>query len=87
MMNSAFKDCSQLAGNVKPRMFLSVLLSANRLSVDPACSNTHQNSADATKSTPTTNSRFRSTGVQPPAEKSQKKKMTTVSSRATPERL
>src|SRR5947209_5261766 len=60
MMNNGCKDCIQLAGNENPKMLLSVLRSANRFSVEPACSKTDQNIADATKSTATTIRRLRS---------------------------
>ena len=49
-----FIDWNQLLGNAKPRNVLSVLRSAKRFSVDPACSNTDQNSAAARNSTPIT---------------------------------
>src|SRR5205814_1365312 len=48
-MNSAFKDWNQLLGKGWPRTSLRVLRSANRFRVDPACSNTDQNTAAATK--------------------------------------
>ena len=54
---------NQLLGNGMPKMLVSVLRSANRLSVEPACSKTDQKSADARNSTATTMSRLRSARV------------------------
>src|SRR5688572_9369172 len=43
--NSEFSDWNQLLGNGRPIISVRVLRSAKRLSVEPACSNTDQNSA------------------------------------------
>src|SRR4029453_16445900 len=48
----ALTDCHQLLGKSYPKIVLVVLRSANRFSVDPACSKTDQNNAAATKYTP-----------------------------------
>ena len=45
---------NQLLGNGRPNTSVRVLRSANRLSVEPACSNTDQKSAEAKNSTPIT---------------------------------
>ena len=49
--NSELSDWNQLLGNGRPITWLLVLRSANRLSVDPACSKTDQKSAAARNST------------------------------------
>ena len=59
-------------------MMLLVLRSANRFSVEPACSNTDQKSAAARKSTPITYRRLRSSGVQPVEMSSSHAKNATV---------
>ena len=50
-MNPELSDWNQEDGNAKPNRWLSVLRSANRFSVEPACSKIDQNSAEATNST------------------------------------
>ena len=77
MMNSEFSDWYQVLGNSMPNTTLFVSRSANRFSVDPACSNSDQNNAAARKSTPITQSRLRSSDVQP-GEKNSQPKNTTV---------
>src|SRR5262245_1326720 len=42
---AAFTDCHQVEGNSYPKITLRVDSSANTVSVDPACSNTPQNTA------------------------------------------
>src|SRR5262245_57026003 len=54
MMNSAFADWNQLLGNAQPKIELLVERSANRFSVEPACSKTDQKMAAARKNTPMT---------------------------------
>ena len=54
MRKNEFIDWNQLLGKSEPEDLLRVLRSANRLSVDPACSNTDQNSDAARNSTPIT---------------------------------
>ena len=83
-MKNEFTLWNQLLGNVMPNRRVSVSRSAKRFSVDPACSNTDQNSADARKSTATTTRRRRSAGVQSPLVNSHPKKTTVESSRPTP---
>ena len=63
-MKNEFTLWNQLLGNDRPNTSVRVLRSANRLSVEPACSNTDQNSAEAKNSTATTYSRRRSAVVQ-----------------------
>src|SRR5215213_4618959 len=71
---SEFSDWNQLLGNGRPRSTLLVLRSANRFSVEPACSNTDQKMPAAKNSAAMAYSRRRSSGVQPPDPKSQAKK-------------
>src|SRR5436190_11737705 len=52
MMKSAFADWNQLLGKFQPNMEFRVARSANRLRVEPACSNTDQKMAAARKNTP-----------------------------------
>ena len=54
MMNSALSDWNQLLGKSQPNATLRVMRSANRFSVEPACSNTDQKSAAHRKKTPMT---------------------------------
>src|SRR3954466_8979565 len=49
--NAEFIDWNQLLGKLHPKTDVRVLRSANRLSVEPACSNADQNSAAATNRT------------------------------------
>src|SRR5258706_7875974 len=77
MMNTEFIAWNQLLGNSHPRNTLFVLRSANRFRVDPACSNSDQNSDAARNSTPITYRRLRSADVQPGEKTSQPKKTTT----------
>ena len=50
-MNNEFIDWNQLLGYAMPNTSLRVLRSANRLRVEPACSNTDQNNDAAKNST------------------------------------
>ncbi len=61
-----------------------MLRSANRFSVDPACSNTDQNSDAARNNTPITYRRLRSSGVHSLEEYIQPKNPTMTTSRKTP---
>ena len=83
-MKNELSDWNQLLGNGRPKSTFSVLRSANRFKVDPACSNTDQKSAEARNNTAMTTSRLRSAGVQSPLVKSQPKKITVDSSSPTP---
>ena len=65
-------------------MALWVLRSANRFSVDPACSNTDQKSAAARNSTPMTQSFLRSSDDQLPLVNNQPKNKTTIASSKIP---
>src|SRR5262245_40933379 len=60
MMNIAFSDWNQLLGYRNPNTSFRVLRSANRFSVEPACSNTDQKIAAQTKNTKITHRRPRS---------------------------
>src|SRR5512135_709371 len=77
-------DWNQLAGNPTPNSRLSVLRSAKRLRVEPACSNTDQKMAAARKRTRIVISRFRSPLVHPRAPRSPAKKSTVTATRPTP---
>src|SRR6185437_6234150 len=57
---------NQLDGKLTPANDVRVYRSANRLSVDPACSYAPQNTAANTKKTAMAASRFHSTLVKPP---------------------
>src|SRR5687767_811246 len=69
-------DWSQLGGNATPKASVRVARWAKRLRVEPACSKTDQKIAAATKSTSTTTSRLRSSGVHFAARNSQREKAT-----------
>ena len=83
-MKNEFTLWNQLLGKGTPSTWLSVLRSANRFSVDPACSNTDQNKRGRQEQHATTYRRLRSAGVQSPLANSQPKKITIESSNTTP---
>src|SRR5687768_12596635 len=66
MMNTAFTDCSQLAGISHPAITRSVRRSANKFIDEPACSKPDQKHAAARKQTAITPTRFFSVVVNPP---------------------
>jgi hypothetical protein len=67
MMNIEFTDWRKLAGTSHPPITRSVRSRAKRLSEEPACSKPDQKTAEKTKSTTITASRFLSVGSRPPA--------------------
>ena len=81
MMNREFSDWNQVLGKLQPSIDVRVLRSANRFSVEPACSNSDQNSAAPRKSTPITYSCLRSAGVHPELRYSHPKNATVRPSR------
>src|SRR3954463_7241064 len=82
--NSEFSDWNQLLGNGKPRSTLFVLRSANRLSVDPACSKTDQKIAEARNNAAIAYRRWRSSRLQSPELKSQPKNPSVRNNRKYP---
>ena len=84
---SELMDCHLPDPNDSPKTSLRVLRSANRVSVEPACSNTDQNTDAPRKSTAITMSRFRSSAVQPLLSNNQAKNAVTNTSRNTPKAL
>src|SRR5688572_2857473 len=78
--NIEFIDWNQLHGYDHPRTVVRVSRSANRLRVEPACSNSDQNRAAARKNTPIAYSRLRSSGVQSPPRNSHPKNTTQMTS-------
>src|SRR5205807_4283000 len=75
----------QLAGKTRPKgRVRSVLRSANRLSVEPACSKDAQKRAEATNSTRMAADRLRSSGDHPSESSSQENTTTEMPSSAQP---
>src|SRR3954469_18421175 len=76
MMKRGGSDWYQLAGKPCPNIELLVFRSANRLSVDPACSYAIQNTTAAANRTAMTTRLFRSPRVHPLLRNSQEKNAT-----------
>src|SRR6202035_556605 len=70
-MKNELTDCSQLDGNLKPKMELRVKRSAKRLSVEPACSKADQKREAKTKKRKMAAMRLRSAAVKPGVRKRQ----------------
>ena len=81
MMNSEFSDWNQLLGNGMPNNWFEVLRSANKFRVEPACSNTDQNTAAQMKNTKMTMRRARSAAVQLLSMNSEPKNSTVMTSK------
>src|ERR1035438_5812013 len=78
-------DWNQLAGKRRLKgRWRSVLRSAKRLSVEPACSKEAQKRAEATNRTMIAAERFRSSGDQPAPSNSQEKTATAMASSTQP---
>src|SRR5688572_21509507 len=73
-ISTALTDCHHDEGQVKPKIELFVLRSANSVRVDPACSKMPQNTDAPQKSTKIVISRARSAFVHSPARNSLAKK-------------
>src|SRR5262245_48876388 len=75
-MKAELSAWKYVLGKLQPNTDVRVSRSANRFSVEPACSNSDQNSAAARNNTPMTYRRLRSSGVQSLAKNSQPKNTT-----------